>query len=156
MREPLLKISEMATFFSVSVKALRHYEKMGILRPARVDPVNGYRYYRAEQIYQLNALLELQSLGFSLKEIGDVLKGKLTAGNFSAAIEKKIAAWERAAVMAQGKAAAADRMRRRVDRRPKSECALGMSHEQRAFLLAKLGCVETTGGVSALVDALWV
>jgi len=38
MEEPLMKIGEIAAFYNVSVKAIRIYEKKGILVPAKVDP----------------------------------------------------------------------------------------------------------------------
>lgn len=40
-----LTISELAKTNSVSIKALRYYEKIGILKPAYINPHNGYRYY---------------------------------------------------------------------------------------------------------------
>ena len=43
--EGLLRIGEVARLFNLSVGALRHYEQMGLLDPAYVDPASGYRYY---------------------------------------------------------------------------------------------------------------
>ncbi len=45
--EVLMRIGEIAAFFNVSVKAIRIYEKMGLLKPAKVDDKTGYRYYTA-------------------------------------------------------------------------------------------------------------
>jgi DNA-binding transcriptional MerR regulator len=53
----------------VTVKALRHYEEEGLLRPVRVDPQTGYRYYAAEQLVCLTQILQLKDLGFSLNEV---------------------------------------------------------------------------------------
>lgn len=50
MEEHLMKIGEIAAFFNVSVKAVRIYEKKGIIRPARIDKQTGYRYYTADQV----------------------------------------------------------------------------------------------------------
>ena len=66
MEEPLMRIGEIAAFFNVSVKAIRIYEKKGILVPAKIDNDTGYRYYTADQVQTLNALLELKTLVFSL------------------------------------------------------------------------------------------
>jgi len=57
----------------VSVKALRHYHDVGLLRPDFVDPESGYRYYTQEQFYDLRVILELKKLGFSLKDIREIL-----------------------------------------------------------------------------------
>lgn len=64
MEEHLMKIGEIAAFFNVSVKAVRIYEKKGIIRPARIDKQTGYRYYTADQVQQLNALIELKGAWF--------------------------------------------------------------------------------------------
>lgn len=89
MKDQLMLIGEIADFFGVSRKAIRLYEKKGILKPVKVDPQNGYRYYSAAQVQQLNALLELKSLGFSLEEIKSVLDGATTKAKLSDMLEKR-------------------------------------------------------------------
>jgi DNA-binding transcriptional MerR regulator len=69
----MFKISEFSRFTRVSVKMLRHYDQIGLLRPARIDPVNSYRYYSAEQLPRLNRIIALKDLGFSLDEIDRLL-----------------------------------------------------------------------------------
>lgn len=66
----MFKISEFSRFTRVSVKMLRHYDEIGLLRPAHIDPVNNYRYYSADQLPRLNRIIALKDLGFSLSEIG--------------------------------------------------------------------------------------
>ena len=50
MRKNRLKIKEFSLLCQVTVKALRHYEKLGLLRPAEVDEWTGYRYYDYSQM----------------------------------------------------------------------------------------------------------
>lgn len=50
MDDALMRIGEVAASFNVSIKAMRVYEKMGILVPVKVDEATGYRYYHANQI----------------------------------------------------------------------------------------------------------
>jgi DNA-binding transcriptional MerR regulator len=69
----MFKIREFARFTRVSVKMLRHYDEIGLLRPARVDAATGYRYYSAEQVTRLNRLIALKDLGFSLEQIAGLL-----------------------------------------------------------------------------------
>jgi DNA-binding transcriptional MerR regulator len=38
----------------VAIEALRHYDALGLLKPAEVDPFTGYRYYSARQLVSLN------------------------------------------------------------------------------------------------------
>ena len=48
--EGLLRIGEVARLFNLSVGTLRHYEQMGLLDPAHIDPASGYRYYGSRQL----------------------------------------------------------------------------------------------------------
>ena len=60
-----MKISEFAQKNQVSTKLLRHYDEIGLLKPAAVDPENGYRCYGEEQSHLLNWILVLKNLGFT-------------------------------------------------------------------------------------------
>ena len=67
-----LKIGEFSQLMQVTVKTLRHYEQKGLLIPDEVDEWTGYRYYSIEQMQKLQAIRDLQRLGFSLDEIKDL------------------------------------------------------------------------------------
>lgn len=69
----MFTIGEFARFGGLSVRMLRHYDELGLLKPARVDPETGYRYYSAYQLPDLNRVLALKGLGFSLAEIDRIL-----------------------------------------------------------------------------------
>jgi MerR family transcriptional regulator, thiopeptide resistance regulator len=73
--------------FGVSVKALRIYEELGLLKPART--VSGWRIYRQPELERLSAILALKQLGLPLKRIGELLRG---AGDLSAALALQEAA----------------------------------------------------------------
>jgi effector-binding domain-containing protein len=62
----------------VPVSALRYYDELGLLKPAQVDPVSGYRYYAADQLPRLNRLLALKDMGLSLEQIARLLDDDLT------------------------------------------------------------------------------
>ena len=68
-----LTIGEFSKFCRVTIKTLRHYDKMGLLAPKEVDEWTHYRYYHVSQMQQLNAILRLKNLGFSLEEIRELL-----------------------------------------------------------------------------------
>lgn len=63
----------------VSVKTLRYYDQVGLLKPARVDRFTNYRYYSVEQLPRLNRILALKDLGFSLEQIARLLDEGLSA-----------------------------------------------------------------------------
>jgi DNA-binding transcriptional MerR regulator len=63
----------------VSVRMLRHYDTIGLLRPAHVDPVSGYRFYEAGQLARLNRVIALKELGFTLQQVQTILDGQVGA-----------------------------------------------------------------------------
>lgn len=69
----MIRIGTFAHLSQVSVVTLRHYDDLGLLEPAAVDPETGYRYYSVSQLPRLNRILSLKDLGFSLSQIRDVL-----------------------------------------------------------------------------------
>ncbi|MCX5379994.1 MerR family transcriptional regulator [Streptomyces sp. NBC_00091] len=75
----MFTIGDFAKHGRVSVRMLRHYDALGLLRPARVDPVTGYRWYEAAQLARLNRVIALKELGFSLDQVGAVLDERVTA-----------------------------------------------------------------------------
>ncbi len=75
----LFKIGAFSHLAQVTVRALRHYDARGLLRPAEVDRSTGYRYYALGQLPRLNRLLALKDLGFSLRQIGALLERDLPA-----------------------------------------------------------------------------
>lgn len=68
-------IAEVAQMSKVTARTLRHYDDIGLLRPAHVAS-NGYRYYEQQQLLRLQRLLLLRELGLSLATIADVLDGQ--------------------------------------------------------------------------------
>ncbi len=69
----MLTIGDFAKHGRVSVRMLRHYDAIGLLRPARVDPSSGYRCYEAAQLTRLNRVVALKDLGFTLQQVRAVL-----------------------------------------------------------------------------------
>ena len=69
----MLQIGEFSRICQVSVKTLHHYDKIGLLVPAEVDQVTGYRYYQVEQIDTMNYIQRLKRYGFSLEEIQQII-----------------------------------------------------------------------------------
>ena len=71
----MFSIGEFARLGMVSVRTLRHYDEIGLLRPAKVDPQSGYRCYLASQLGQLNRIVALKELGLSLAQAKQLLAG---------------------------------------------------------------------------------
>nr|WP_203687463.1 MerR family transcriptional regulator [Streptomyces sp. SID14515] len=86
----MVTIGEFARLSRLSAKALRRYDELGLLRPALVDPVNGYRYYDPAQVEGARLVAWLRRIGMPLSRIGRVVA--LDAG--AAAVEIR-AYWAR-------------------------------------------------------------
>ena len=74
----MIRIGDFSKLSRVSVKTLRFYDEMGLLKPIEVDRFTGYRYYEFDQLATLYRILALKDLGFSLEEIGRFLDSDLS------------------------------------------------------------------------------
>ncbi|MFE9135121.1 MerR family transcriptional regulator [Streptomyces sp. NPDC007355] len=72
MPTPMLTIGDFARATRLSAKALRRYDELGLLPPARVDPFTGYRYYTDEQVERARLVAWLRRIGMPLAEVGRV------------------------------------------------------------------------------------
>lgn len=66
-------IGEISKLYDISVDILRHYDKIGLLKPV-LKKSNGYRYYSSEQIWTINNIRSLRNLGISLDNIKKFLQ----------------------------------------------------------------------------------
>ncbi|MBK6324889.1 MAG: MerR family transcriptional regulator [Chloroflexi bacterium] len=70
----MYKIGDFSQLGQVSVRMLRHYDKLGLLKPGQVDQWTSYRYYTLDQLPRLHRIIALKDLGLSLEQIGILLK----------------------------------------------------------------------------------
>jgi DNA-binding transcriptional MerR regulator len=68
----MLTVKQVAKISGVSVRALHHYDEIGLLKPAHVGK-NRYRYYGQEELLRLQQILIHRELDISLSEIGEIL-----------------------------------------------------------------------------------
>jgi DNA-binding transcriptional MerR regulator len=69
----MLRIGDFSQLGQVSIRTLRHYDDLGLLKPASIDRFTDYRYYTIEQLPRLNRILALKDLGFSLDQVKGLL-----------------------------------------------------------------------------------
>jgi MerR family transcriptional regulator, activator of bmr gene len=74
--EKYFSIGEISKLSNLSVQTLRHYDKLGLLKPSLVKD-NGYRYYSLEQFYKLDYIIFYRKLGVSLSEIKEIISNKI-------------------------------------------------------------------------------
>lgn len=75
----MLNIGVFAQIGGVSVRMLRHYDDLGLLRPAAVDQWTGRRRYEVDQLAVLNRIVTLKELGFTLQQVGELLRDGVSA-----------------------------------------------------------------------------
>jgi DNA-binding transcriptional MerR regulator/effector-binding domain-containing protein len=73
----MMNIGDFARHGRVTVRMLRHYDAIGLLRPARVDPFTGYRGYDVAQLSRLNRIVALKDLGFTLEQVATIVDEKV-------------------------------------------------------------------------------
>jgi DNA-binding transcriptional MerR regulator len=69
MGRELLTVGLMARLSGLTVKALRHYDRTGLLRPAAVDGATGYRLYHGDQVAEARLVRLLRSLDLPLDQV---------------------------------------------------------------------------------------
>ncbi|WP_300273025.1 helix-turn-helix domain-containing protein [uncultured Oscillibacter sp.] len=74
--EELYSIGETAKLNDVSIKSLRHYDEIGLLKPRYIDPETGYRYYCYSQFSFIDKIKRYKNIGMSLKELRDLFQSQ--------------------------------------------------------------------------------
>ncbi len=85
----MFKIGDFSKLSRVSVRMLRYYDELGLLKPASVDNFTGYRYYAANQMARLNRILALRDLGLSLEQVAQLLQDGLTSEQIQGMLKLK-------------------------------------------------------------------
>ncbi len=78
MEKKLLSIGEISRLKGITKKALRFYERIGLLKPAYVNPSNNYRYYSIEQFVAIDIIKAMRVIDISPLEIRSVFRHRDT------------------------------------------------------------------------------
>ncbi|MDO4168903.1 MAG: MerR family transcriptional regulator [Lachnospiraceae bacterium] len=70
----MLKIGYFSKLSRVSIRMLRHYDEIDLLKPVKIDEYTGYRYYSEEQLPVMARIISLKDMGFKLTVIKEILK----------------------------------------------------------------------------------
>ena len=152
----LLKIGELAALAGISVKALRVYEKKNVIKPVRVDEASGYRYYSADQLEQVESLMELQDMGFSLAEIEQILSGERSKEEILKLFEEKERSLKEVLWKTQSRLEELGSIKDRMENGQDAQRIQEMTDEERAWYLAKLVRVNDHNVRQALSEAIWL
>lgn len=92
----MLKISAFAKLSQVSVKTLRYYDELGLLKPAAVDDHTGYRYYSEHQLLTVKRIAAYKEQGFTLEQMRLFLNENISADAVETTLVDKRLELERA------------------------------------------------------------
>jgi len=71
----MYKIGDFSKLSKTTIKALRYYEKEGLLKPAFIDPNTSYRFYESSQLTDISKIISLRQAGLSIKNIKNIFNG---------------------------------------------------------------------------------
>lgn len=110
----MFKISAFAKMSGISIKTLRYYDELGILKPSAVDESSGYRYYSADHLLTVERIRAYKELGLTLEQIAPLLE-KATPDTAAGTLVTKRADLERAIQEAQHQLEEIDRRVQRLE-----------------------------------------
>ncbi|WP_432093938.1 MerR family transcriptional regulator [Streptomyces sp. bgisy100] len=111
----MFAIGDFARHGRVSVRMLRHYDAIGLLAPARVDPATGYRFYTAAQLARLNRIIAVKDLGFTLQQVRAILDEEVGAEELRGMLRLRKAELEEAMAAAAGRLAQVEARLRSIE-----------------------------------------
>ena len=95
----MYRIGVFSKISKTTIKTLRYYDEIGLLKPAYVDEDNGYRYYTSEQLNKLHKIVALRQIGFSVEECLILIDGHNSEG----ILEQRKAEMEASLIDAKGR-----------------------------------------------------
>lgn len=153
--EVLLKIGELAALAGISPKALRVYEKMDIIKPVKIDEENGYRYYSADQVKEVEALIEWKDMGFSLKEVKMFFSGKYSKEDIDLVLEVKKKEWQEKIWIAEAKMEEIDKLGCNL-KFDESTDLESLTDDERAWYLSRLAVINDSNIRMTIGEAIWL
>lgn len=150
----MLRIGEFARRGRVSVKALRHYEAIGLLKPAHVDAATGYRSYEAGQLDDLHRLMVLRALGLSLARIRHVLQDDPSPDRMRRLLDERRAAVARRIDAEQAQLAAIEARIRHLEGDRDAAPGAVVRDVPAAFVASLRRVVPDYGVVDSLFDEI--
>ncbi|WP_327225582.1 MerR family transcriptional regulator [Streptomyces platensis] len=142
----MFTIGDFAQYGRVSARMLRHYDAIGLLRPARTDPVSGYRFYEAAQLARLNRIIALKDLGFSLQQVGAILAEEVSVPELRGMLRLRQAELEAARTAAEARLAQVEARLRTIESEGRMSADDVVVKRTGTVLLAELSGIAASYG----------
>lgn len=150
------KIGEIAEMFDLSIRALHLYDKMGLFVPEFTDESTGYRYYTADQMPKLNAIVSFKRVGFSLAEIRQLYDSNMNAAKLLEMLDKKINYFQNQIDIANFNIDNLKQMINSIDESAKIKAKRELTEDEKALRMSKLVCLENIKLEKFLAEILWL
>ena len=72
----MFRIGEFSKMSKTTIKALRYYDEIGLLKPEQTDPFTSHRFYTTDQLLKLHRIQALRQVGLSIDEIRAIINGQ--------------------------------------------------------------------------------
>ncbi len=95
MRNNYFSIGEISRLYNIPIKTLRYYDEIGLLKPAKVDEENQYRYYSVEQFIVIDLIKNSKMMGLPLTDIKKMVNAELTVDKVEATVGNQIRQYEK-------------------------------------------------------------
>lgn len=149
----MIPIGDFAGLGQVSVRMLRHYDRIGLLAPASVDPYSGYRRYAAEQLARLNRIVALKELGFTLEQVGAVLDSGLDPDELRGMLRLRRAELEHEGSLAQARLGGVEHRLRLIEQENAvSDTEYVVTALPAVRLAAKKATIESQPQIASFVE----
>lgn len=153
----MLSIGEFARLGGVSVRMLRHYDDLGLLRPADVDEWTGRRRYEVDQLEALNRIVTLKELGFTLQQVGGLLEDGVDTAEVRGMLRMRRTELERQAQETAHRLAQVDaRLRLTGSERTMSEQDVVVKHVDPMRIAALTDVATVDASFAAFVEELFI
>jgi DNA-binding transcriptional MerR regulator len=144
----MLRIGDFSRLAQVTIKTLRYYDEVGLLRPAAVDRFTGYRTYTLDQLPRLNRILVLKDFGLSLEQIAHLLEDDLRMGDM---LRSKQAALRQHIEDEQARLARIElRLRQLEDNMPNHEVIVKHIEPQQVLTIRRI--LPDGAGIRPMID----
>ena len=147
----MYRIGTVARLAQVSVRTLRHYDDIGLLRPAYVEPETGYRWYGPAEMARLHRILALRDLGVSLTEVAELLDEDVTAEQLRGILLLRRAEAHERIAHEQQRLARVEARIEQLEEAPMASHDIGVKRLERLHVVA---ASEDVGGIDEVGAAL--
>jgi len=153
--EVVFGIGTVARLAGISVRTLRYYDEIGLLRPVWTDPNSGYRWYEPEQLRRLHRIVALRDMGVRLVEIGFLLDESLSVDELRGILLlRRAEAHDRLAAEAERLARVEARLAQ-MEGSTMSDYDVVVKRTDAAWVVAITESVDTLDDIVAAHGRLW-